>query len=68
MIKPPICFNRKCVWYLGIIQPDGTELSETYACVAYPSGIPDEIILGDDLHLEVRDDQDNNIVYEEIEE
>jgi hypothetical protein len=33
--------------------------------VAYLEGIPEDIAYGDDLHLVVRDDQDNAIVYEQ---
>ncbi len=33
-------------------------------CDAYPERIPNDIIFGDDLHNEVRDDQDNEITFE----
>lgn len=38
--------------YLGVEQPDGTEATEVHACAAFPAGIPEEIVLGDDLHLD----------------
>jgi hypothetical protein len=65
MIFEPICFTRRCKNYTGIISPDGTEKNETYACKAYPKGIPKDIIDGIDLHMTVRDDQKNKVVYEE---
>ena len=46
------CFDRKCKHFIGIKQPDGTELSERYVCKAFPKGIPAEIYLGENLHLE----------------
>jgi hypothetical protein len=63
MILPPNCYERKCIYYSGIIQPDGTEKSEVPSCEAYPLGIPDEIAYGEDLHLKVRTDQDNTIIF-----
>jgi len=68
MIAAPSCFNRKCKHYLGVIQPDGTELTERHFCHAYPEGIPEDIVDGTDKHLTVREDQDNEIVFEESEE
>ena len=67
MLSISECNERNCVHFLGVIQPDGTEISERYVCEAYPNGIPDDITNGYDLHLEVRNDQDNDIVYEEAE-
>ena len=64
MIREPKCFNRKCKHNLRVIQPDGTEMIERNACDAYPEGIPNDIAYGNDLHLEVRPDQDNEIVFE----
>lgn len=67
MINEPKCFTRNCKHYIGIDQPDGTEMTERNICSAYPEGIPDDIAYGNDKHFEVRDDQDNDIVYEETE-
>lgn len=64
MIEAPVCYDRQCKHYRGIIQPDGTEMSERPACDAYPEGIPEDIQEGKDLHLKVRPDQDNSITYE----
>jgi len=64
MIAPPNCFKRECKHYLGVSQPDGTELTEVVVCEAYPNGIPNDIAYGDDKHTEVRDDQDNEVVFE----
>lgn len=51
----PVC--NKCKWNYK----DGT-------CRAFPRGIPDEILSGDNDHSEPLDDQDNNITFENIEE
>jgi hypothetical protein len=64
MILPPICYERKCKHYLGIAQPDGTELSERPVCEAFPDQIPDEIAYGKNKHLTVHPDQANDIVFE----
>ena len=64
MIKEPNCFIRNCKHFKGVIQPDGTELTEKSYCAAYPNGIPDDIAYGKDKHLKVRDDQDNDIIFE----
>ena len=64
MIIAPKCYERGCKHYIGIKQPDGTELSERPVCKAYPNGIPEDISYGDNKHLKVRDDQKNDIVYE----
>lgn len=63
MIPPPECFERKCKYYLGIDQPDGTELSERPICPAFPDGIPDEIAYGEDKHTSVRSDQKGTFVF-----
>ena len=52
MIQRPRCYERECKFFTGVIQPDGTELTETVACSAFPAGIPEEIAYGDNLHLE----------------
>ena len=64
LILEPNCSKRKCKHYRGISQPDGTEMTERPVCDPYPGGIPDDIAYGRSLHLEVREDQDNQIVYE----
>lgn len=63
-LEVPKCYKRKCKHYLGIIQPDNTELTEINACEAFPGGIPTEIAYGDDEHLEPWSIQDNEIVFE----
>jgi hypothetical protein len=64
MLVEPNCNKRKCKHYLGVIQSDGTEMTETNHCTAYPEHIPVDISYGNDLHLKVRKDQDNETVYE----
>jgi hypothetical protein len=34
------------------------------SCFAFPDGIPDEIMVGDNLHSEKLPNQQNNIVFE----
>jgi len=64
MLEEPKCWKRKCKHYLGVIQPDGTEETEMNNCNAFPDGIPYEISYGDNKHLEVFLDQENDIIYE----
>lgn len=64
MLSEPRCWTRGCKHYTGVIQPDGTELTEVNACEAFPKGIPDEIVYGDNLHRKPLDGQGNNIVFE----
>ena len=51
MIEEPRCSIRQCKHLMGVSQPDGTEESEVPFCRAFPTGIPDEIAYGDNLHL-----------------
>ena len=66
MLAEPNCYKRQCKHFTGVIQPDGTEMTETNACKAFPKGIPDEIAYGDNKHSKPLPDQKNNIAYEEI--
>ena len=38
---------------------------EDFYCSAYPNGIPDELLLGEEHHNQVRKDQTGNTVFEE---
>ena len=58
------CYKRECKWYEGIKQPEESELNEFYYCKAFPDGIPIDIIKGEDLHSEVKPDQEGEYVYE----
>lgn len=64
MIKAPICFERNCKHYLGISQPDGTEMTERSICTAFPNGIPDSILSGKNRHAMPLKGQGNDIVFE----
>jgi hypothetical protein len=64
MLAPSNCWSRQCKWYVGIIQPDGTEMTETNFCGAFPNGIPPEISYGDDLHDVVKKKQAKPYIYE----
>lgn len=50
--------------YIGVDQPDDTEASERHVCMAFPDGITNRIAYGDDLHLEIAEDQRGEIVFE----
>lgn len=64
MLQEPNCYKRHCKHYIGILQPDDTELDERNQCDAFLTGIPDDIAYGDNLHLIKDPRQTNNIVYE----
>jgi len=64
MLDEPKCFIRKCKYYLGVIQSDGTEMTEVNNCEAFSDGIPEEIAYGDNKHLKVLPNQQNDIIYE----
>lgn len=68
MIDSAKCYDRGCIFYKGVEKPDGTEMTEQHVCHAYPDGIPEEIVMGEDLHMEVREDQDNDIIFEKNEQ
>jgi len=67
MIEEPKCSIRRCKYFIGVDQPDGTERSEIVICEAFPEGIPNNIAYGNDKHLTPTDDQLNEIVYEKEE-
>lgn len=46
MILPPKCWERKCLHYMGIIQPNNDESIELPYCKVYPDGIPSNITYG----------------------
>jgi hypothetical protein len=64
MLATPKCWKRQCKYYVGNIQPDGTELTEDNFCGAFPEGIPNEIAYGDNKHDKVLKDQAKPYVYE----
>ena len=66
MLAEPTCWTRKCKHYIGVIQPDGTEMTETNSCKAFPKGIPSEITYGDNRHTKPLSDQENDIIFEKI--
>ena len=66
MLAEPKCYKRKCKHYLGVIQPDGTELTETNSCLAFPKGIPIEISYGNNKHTGPLSGQINSIVFGSI--
>jgi len=67
MIAEPKCHIRRCKHYLGVNQPDGTELTERNVCNAFSEGIPYVIAYGNNDHREPYDG-DNGIQFEAITE
>lgn len=64
MLEISNCEKRHCKYYFGILQPDGTELTEVNYCKAFLDGIPDGITYGDNKHLKPEEGQKNKIAYE----
>lgn len=63
MLHIPKCASRDCIHFLGVRQVERAEEGEFLYCTAYPDGIPDDIAYGEDLHLHVRADQTNMIIF-----
>jgi hypothetical protein len=36
---------KNCMHYLGVSQPDGTEMSEKVICRAFPGGVPSMVLV-----------------------
>ena len=66
MRAEPRCSIRHCTHLLGILQDDMEERGERPYCVAFPTGIPDEIAYGSELHLTKFTGQVGNFVYTKI--
>jgi hypothetical protein len=64
MLAEPRCWERKCKHYTGVYQTDGTEETEVFVCLAFPTGIPNVIAYGDDLHDVVRKSQVGSYTFE----
>ena len=65
MIEESRCSLRNCKHYIGVIQPDGTEMTETNSCVAFPKGIPIQIAYGEVDHMKPYPG-DNGIQFEAV--
>ncbi len=64
MLRESNCYKRRCHWYKGASQPEGSELNEFHYCNAFPNGIPRDISYGDNEHLEVIEGQEGDYTYE----
>ena len=65
-IEEPRCYSRRCIHFEGAkIAGNSTSGKAIVICPAYPKGIPERIAYGDELHLEVQDDQKGTLTYEE---
>lgn len=56
MFKQPVCWN--CVHFIA----------ENYNCIAFPDGIPTEITENMNEHKDPLPNQENEIVFKEIEQ
>ena len=69
MIAPGACHDRGCKHYKAFSEAEETEVEDSQfgpeVCLAYPDGIPDRIVDGEDLHSTVQPDQDGTLVYEQ---
>lgn len=63
MLAEPNCHKRNCKHFLGVDQPDGTEMTERVICEAFPNGIPEEIAYGSNKHEKMHPDQEGDFVY-----
>lgn len=54
------CQIRRCMWFRGI---EGPPEEAIYVCVAFPKGIPEEVLAGKNLHTKPIPD-DGGIQYE----
>lgn len=66
MLAEPRCRIRNCIHYRGITWLGNEESSEVNFCNAFPEGIPNEIVYGDNLHLKPLKSQKNDIIFEKI--
>lgn len=64
MLAEPRCWTRKCKHFIGVSQPDGTEMTERVVCEAFPEIIPSDIAYGTNLHMSPIPGQKNKIVFE----
>lgn len=69
MFGEPNCFTRKCKHFIGVADIGGEdeEIYQVLVCKAFPEGIPEEILFGDNLHTTIHKDQTNKIIYEKEE-
>ena len=71
MIAEPRCFTRHCMHYRGVtelVDRNGRSLGEAgqvHWCFAFPSGIPERIAYGEDLHTSRARDQFGDVVFQE---
>lgn len=64
MLKPPRCYTRKCIHFIGVNGVDD-ESQDKVVCNAFPEGIPDEVAWGENLHLQMLPG-DNGITFEKM--
>lgn len=56
-----ICEARLCAHFAGYLGPEEDTVP---FCAAYPTGIPDDILIGADLHNQARGDEYKGRVYD----
>ena len=64
MLSRSRCAIRKCKYLIGVLQKYNDESDERWYCKAFPDGIPDEIVYGDNKHLKPLPEQKNDVVFE----
>jgi hypothetical protein len=52
------CVEKDCALFRGSLGPT---FDPTFICIAYPFGIPEEVLSGEDAHLSSRGDDDGYI-------
>ena len=60
--------DDRCHWFDRYASSCGTckhFRRDDFYCLAYPDGIPDELLLGEELHNDVRKDQTGDTIFEE---
>ena len=64
MIEEPKCSERGCLNFLGVKQLGDGESTEVVYCRAFVDGIPYDISYGDNEHLELIENQGNEVIFE----
>jgi hypothetical protein len=59
------CFKRMCKHYEGI-EDSNPEPSARHICKAFPKGIPDEVVVGENDHLSLIPGQNSDEIYEGV--
>ena len=61
MLMTPNCYKRNCIYFLGTKGKE--EKSQRNICMAFPKGIPFDIVDGKNLHSTIQKGQVSNYIY-----